>query len=123
MSHENRLLFFLQQTLRLYFLFINVCLLIFETIEDGDNYEEKTGKLTWFAASEIFVTTKMISKEVDPDESININISDINLRLLNLDKTVLKLESDKHDNIIKAESQHSDLIPAIYEGILFIFHQ
>ncbi|KAF7993690.1 hypothetical protein HCN44_010285 [Aphidius gifuensis] len=89
--------------------------------ENGNNYEEKTEKLTWFAVSEIPVTEKNISKEFDPDDSININISDVNLRLLNLDKTVLKLDSDKHDNIIKAESQHSDLIPAIYEGGLKIW--
>lgn len=93
----------------------------FSNEEDSDNHEEETEKLTWFTASEIFVTEKNISKEFDPDDIIIINICEVNLRLLSLDKTVSKLDVVKHNNIIKAESQHSDLLPAIYEGGLKVW--
>ncbi|XP_048510916.1 histidine protein methyltransferase 1 homolog isoform X3 [Athalia rosae] len=46
---------------------------------------------------------------------------DITLKILHADKVVIDLQHDDCKNIIEAESRHSDLVPAKYEGGLKIW--
>lgn len=41
---------------------------------------------------------------------------DYNIKLIRSDKVVKDLTKYNYQNIIEAETQHSDLIPAKYEG-------
>lgn len=72
--------------------------------------------------TEISVTDENIYKEFNEKDTIDISFNDVKMKLLSPDKTVLNLKSDKHGNIIQAESQHSDLLPGIYEGTLSSFN-
>lgn len=43
------------------------------------------------------------------------------IKLVRPDKVFTKLKGDHSSSIMEAESQHSDLIPAVYEGLWGIF--
>ena len=63
------------------------------------------------------MTTEQIKKEYySPDEYIYAEVSGVFLKIIHSDNLVMRLTNKDHKNIIKAESQHSDLLPAVYEG-------
>ncbi|XP_015122438.1 histidine protein methyltransferase 1 homolog [Diachasma alloeum] len=81
----------------------------------------ETAKLDWFPAREIQISGEKISELPGEDDTINTAFCGIHLKLVRSDNVAFNLESDEHENIIKAEMQHSDLLPAIYEGGLKIW--
>ncbi|XP_063974620.1 histidine protein methyltransferase 1 homolog [Diachasmimorpha longicaudata] len=87
--------------------------------QDAGNNE--SAKLDWFPAEEIQISDEEISKFPEADERINATFGDVHLKLIRSDNVAFNLYSDEHENIIKAETQHSDLLPAIYEGGLKIW--
>lgn len=46
---------------------------------------------------------------------------DVRLRLIHTDKVAIDLQHENNENIVEAESQHSDLLPAKYEGGLKVW--
>ncbi|KAH0552021.1 histidine protein methyltransferase 1 homolog [Cotesia glomerata] len=91
----------------------------FNFSEDKNQTEDKKeSKLSWFPAKRIPVTEKTPSSDKD---CLSLQITeDLNLKVINVDNLVVNL-SNKYENIIKAESEHSDLLPAVYEGGLKIW--
>ncbi|XP_008558586.2 histidine protein methyltransferase 1 homolog [Microplitis demolitor] len=81
--------------------------------------DKQQSNLTWFPATKINVTDEQTKIS---DDCLSIDVTeDVNLKVINVDNLVLDLNNDKYENIIKAESQHSDLLPAVYEGGLKIW--
>ncbi|XP_012228662.1 histidine protein methyltransferase 1 homolog isoform X1 [Linepithema humile] len=85
-----------------------------------DNEEEN--KLEWIPAFKFEITPEQIEAKYEFSYYRETNIfSDYNLKLIRSDKVVENLDKQNCQNIIEAESQHSDLIPAKYEGGLKIW--
>ncbi|KAK0175432.1 hypothetical protein PV327_009183 [Microctonus hyperodae] len=90
-----------------------------ESNQDNDDNGDKNSELNWFPAVEINVTEEQIARDYDHEDENEFMINKIcgmNIKLFRLENIVLKLKDNEHENIIKAESQHSDLLPAVYEG-------
>lgn len=78
-----------------------------------------SAQLNWFPAIKINVTDEQIADDLNDEDNVTHSIIDeVNLTLIRSEVVVSKLENEKHENVIKAESQHSDLLPAVYEGIV-----
>ena len=74
-------------------------------------------KLNWLPARKIDIPEKYLKKNCEVIDYINnLKLSDLPLKLVNHEKVVIKLTEENCENIIEAESQHSDLLPAKYEG-------
>ncbi|XP_011300889.1 histidine protein methyltransferase 1 homolog [Fopius arisanus] len=87
--------------------------------EDSPNDEKNSdAEIHWFPAREIQISDEQLSREYD---TTSAGFSGINLKLVRSDNVALNVRNEEHENIIRAESQHSDLIPAIYEGGLKIW--
>ncbi|XP_046833059.1 histidine protein methyltransferase 1 homolog [Vespa crabro] len=94
--------------------------------EKNDVKENNTNKeksvLTWINASRIEVAPFDYNRNYEPDEYLETKIFDeIKFKLIRSDKVLCNLIGNNSVNIIEAESQHSDLIPAKYEGGLKIW--
>ncbi|KAK0166121.1 hypothetical protein PV328_004568 [Microctonus aethiopoides] len=95
-----------------------------ESNQDNDDNGDKNSELNWFPAVEINVTEEQIARDYDhedEDDFMMNKICGMNIKLFRLENIVLKLKDNEHENIIKAESQHSDLLPAVYEGGLKVW--
>ncbi|XP_012264959.2 histidine protein methyltransferase 1 homolog isoform X2 [Athalia rosae] len=89
---------------------------------DAEDTKEETSVLSWFPAERIEVSSEQLSKTFDNDDfEITNMFCDITLKILHADKVVIDLQHDDCKNIIEAESRHSDLVPAKYEGGLKIW--
>lgn len=62
------------------------------------------------------MSTEQIQEEYSPDDYTETQICGIDIRVIRSDNVVVSLTKEDHENIVKAESQHSDLLPAVYEG-------
>ncbi|XP_035718765.1 histidine protein methyltransferase 1 homolog [Vespa mandarinia] len=94
--------------------------------EKNDAKENNTDKeksvLNWINASRIEVAPFDYNRNYEPDEYLETKIFDeIIFKLIRSDKVLCNLIGNNSVNIIEAESQHSDLIPAKYEGGLKIW--
>ncbi|XP_034950987.1 histidine protein methyltransferase 1 homolog isoform X2 [Chelonus insularis] len=89
--------------------------------EARDDKNEENKNLTWLPATEIEITDEQFSKKLSERDYITITFENVELKMIKSESAILNLKAKKHDKIIKAESQHSDLIPAIYEGGLKIW--
>ncbi|KAL2750805.1 histidine protein methyltransferase 1 isoform X1 [Vespula maculifrons] len=89
--------------------------------EENNSNKEKS-VLNWINASRIEVTPSDYDRNYESDEYIETKIFDeIKFKLIRSDKVLCNLIGNNSVNIIEAESQHSDLIPAKYEGGLKIW--
>ncbi|KAF7385396.1 hypothetical protein HZH68_013826 [Vespula germanica] len=89
--------------------------------EENNSNKEKS-VLNWINASRIEVTLSDYDRNYESDEYLETKIFDeIKLKLIRSDKVLCNLIGNNSVNIIEAESQHSDLIPAKYEGGLKIW--
>nr|XP_050863349.1 histidine protein methyltransferase 1 homolog [Vespula vulgaris] len=89
--------------------------------EENNSNKEKS-VLNWINASRIEVTPCDYDRNYESDEYIETKIFDeIKFKLIRSDKVLCNLIGNNSVNIIEAESQHSDLIPAKYEGGLKIW--
>ncbi|XP_011497212.1 PREDICTED: histidine protein methyltransferase 1 homolog [Ceratosolen solmsi marchali] len=83
---------------------------------------KKKSQLNWFSAKNIDLA-KLFEKnyELISQPISNINFPNFPLKLIDSNKVVINLVEKNCRNIIEAESQHSDLLPAKYEGGLKIW--
>lgn len=80
--------------------------------EDNDKKDE----LEWIPASKLEITSEQIGAKYETDYYTETKMfPDYNLKLIRCDKVVKDLTKYNCQNIIEAETQHSDLIPAKYE--------
>lgn len=84
--------------------------------------EKRKSNLEWIPASVVQVTPSRVGKRYEPNEyTENAIHSDCKLKLVKVERALLDLTKDDCPNIIEAESQHSDLVPAKYEGGLKVW--
>lgn len=84
------------------------------TVEEKMETDEK---IKWIAASEVLINSEELCsnyESVEYDEKKYL--PNISLKLVKTDKVVTKLKVENCKTVIEAESQHSDLITAKYEG-------
>lgn len=83
----------------------------------ADEEPENSQSLDWFSAERIEISEKELSRKFEEDDFKDSQLfNDLTLKLIYTDKVVIALQHDNCKNIIEAESQHSDLVPAKYEG-------
>lgn len=86
------------------------------------NEEAKTDELEWIPAFKLEITPEQVGVKYGTDYYTETKVfPDFNLKLIRSDKVVKDLTKHNCQNIIEAERQHSDLIPAKYEGGLKIW--
>ncbi|XP_012059702.1 PREDICTED: histidine protein methyltransferase 1 homolog [Atta cephalotes] len=83
---------------------------------------EQKDKLEWISASKLEITPEQIEAKCEAYYYTETEVlSGCNLKLIRTDKVTQDLTDQNCQNIIEAESKHSDLIPAKYEGGLKIW--
>ncbi|KAK2576002.1 hypothetical protein KPH14_007361 [Odynerus spinipes] len=88
--------------------------------EEGDKCNERS--LNWVDATKIKISSINCDTMYESDEYFESKTLDgIQFKLIRTDKVLCDLIGNNSVNIIEAESQHSDLIPAKYEGGLKIW--
>ncbi|XP_072767645.1 histidine protein methyltransferase 1 homolog isoform X2 [Anoplolepis gracilipes] len=93
-----------------------------KTATGTDEDSDKKDKLEWISASKLEVTAEQIGAKYGADYYTETEVfPDYNLKLIRSDKVIKDLTKHNCQNIIEAETQHSDLIPAKYEGGLKIW--
>lgn len=85
---------------------------------NGKKNKENISDLEWFSAKKIeFDYKHSTKKEFKNTDFFYVNIfQDLSLKIVKPDKVAITLKQGNCENIIQAESQHSDLLPAKYEG-------
>lgn len=79
-------------------------------------------KVEWIPASKIQITAEHIGAKYEADYYTETEVfPGYNMKLIRFDKAMQSLAQQNCRNIIEAESQHSDLVPAKYEGGLKIW--
>ncbi|KAF3428664.1 hypothetical protein E2986_02207 [Frieseomelitta varia] len=82
----------------------------------------KNSTLNWISASKVEVLEMQVEKQYEPvDYAENKIFPGCKLKLIRFEKALHDLQMENCTNIIEAESQNSDLIPAKYEGGLKIW--
>ncbi|KAJ8682822.1 hypothetical protein QAD02_018614 [Eretmocerus hayati] len=93
--------------------------------EEKSNIEEdkeKDDKLEWFSAKRISKPLEDYNvSNITNDQTTNVCYCDVKIKLVDSKTAFNKLAKENCQNIIEAESQHSDLLPAKYEGGLKIW--
>ncbi|XP_076240900.1 histidine protein methyltransferase 1 homolog isoform X2 [Calliopsis andreniformis] len=78
--------------------------------------------INWIPASKVELSLSQIEKQYDHNDYIETLIfPGLKLKLIRSERALHNLEQENCANIIEAESQHSDLVPAKYEGGLKIW--
>ncbi|XP_033323375.2 histidine protein methyltransferase 1 homolog isoform X1 [Megalopta genalis] len=86
-----------------------------------DDIETKES-INWIPASKICITELEITKQFESDDyTESIIFPGCKLKLIRSEKVLQHLKEENCVNIVEAESQHSDLVPAKYEGGLKIW--
>ncbi|XP_076643359.1 histidine protein methyltransferase 1 homolog [Halictus rubicundus] len=95
----------------------------FSKDNDAKESDVQTKKLiNWIPASKVCMTESNITKEFESNDYIeSIVFPGCKLKLIRSEKALQDLKEENCANIIEAESQHSDLVPAKYEGGLKIW--
>ncbi|XP_017886199.1 histidine protein methyltransferase 1 homolog [Ceratina calcarata] len=93
--------------------------------DKGDKTKDldtKKSGIDWIAAAKVEISALEIAKEYEPNDYMeNIIFPGCKLKLLRTETALNDLKKENYASIIEAESQHSDLIPAKYEGGLKIW--
>ncbi|XP_032666016.1 histidine protein methyltransferase 1 homolog isoform X2 [Odontomachus brunneus] len=96
-----------------------------DTVDRDEEAGEKKEKLAWIPASKLQITSEQIEEKYEGDYCTETKVfPGYNLRLIRFDKIMENFIStwkQNQQNIVEAELQHSDLIPAKYEGGLKIW--
>ncbi|XP_011631531.1 histidine protein methyltransferase 1 homolog isoform X2 [Pogonomyrmex barbatus] len=93
-----------------------------EDIADNVEDSEQKKRLEWISASKLEITLEQIEAKYETDYYTDTEVfPGYNLKLIRSDKVTQNLTDQHCQNIIEAESKHSDLIPAKYEGGLKIW--
>lgn len=87
-----------------------------DLVPAGEKKEDSNGLLCWFPASEIQVTSEQTRKKFTSEDYTEFLVCNKNIKILRSENLISDLSCDDHENILKAVSQHSDLLPAVYEG-------
>ncbi|XP_014228443.1 histidine protein methyltransferase 1 homolog [Trichogramma pretiosum] len=92
-------------------------------VTDEEKSEKKDDELQWFPAKEVRIPTHLLEKGVEKELvfSNNTNIENCPLKLVDSNAVIDKLTEENSEIIVEAESKHSDLLPAKYEGGLKIW--
>lgn len=78
---------------------------------------EQKHRLEWISATRFEITREEIEAKYEADYYTETEaFPDCNLKLIRSDKVTRDLTEQNCQNIVEAESRHSDLIPAKYEG-------
>ncbi|XP_012528157.1 histidine protein methyltransferase 1 homolog isoform X2 [Monomorium pharaonis] len=89
-----------------------------DTVEDS----EQKDRLEWISAFKLEITTEQIGAKYETDYYTETKVfPGYNLKLIRSDKITQNLTDQNCKIIVEAESKHSDLIPAKYEGGLKIW--
>ncbi|XP_011344983.1 histidine protein methyltransferase 1 homolog isoform X2 [Ooceraea biroi] len=89
---------------------------------DVDRDGEKKETLDWNLASKFQVTAEQLRTKYETDYYTETTaFPSFRLKLIRSDKVLEDLTKQNCQNIIEAESQHSDLVPAKYEGGLKVW--
>lgn len=87
--------------------------------DDEEKRKCKEDQLNWLPAKKIDIPTKFLKKNSEKIEfSLNHKVPGFEFKLVDSEIVVIKLKEENCENIIEAESQHSDLLPSKYEGKL-----
>ncbi|CAD1474524.1 unnamed protein product, partial [Heterotrigona itama] len=87
-----------------------------------ESKDMKNSTINWISASKVEVLEIQVEKQYEPvDYAENLIFPGCKLKLIRSERALHDLQMDNCANIIEAESQHSDLIPAKYEGGLKIW--
>ena len=77
----------------------------------------KNSTINWISASKVEVLEMQVEKQYEPvDYAENLIFPGHKLKLIRSERALHDLQMENYVNIVEAESQHSDLIPAKYEG-------
>lgn len=85
--------------------------------------DTKKSTLNWIPASEVEVSESelQIEERYKPNDYREcLFFPDCKLKLIQPERALRDLQKYNYTNILEAESQHSDLIPAKYEGRLYL---
>ncbi|XP_076180856.1 histidine protein methyltransferase 1 homolog isoform X2 [Ptiloglossa arizonensis] len=88
---------------------------------EENNISKEKLTINWIPASKVEVLKSQIEKQYEPNDYAESIFSGYKLKLIRSERALHKLKQENCTNIIEAESQHSDLIPAKYEGGLKIW--
>lgn len=73
--------------------------------------------MEWISATKLEITPEQIEAKYEADYYTETEVfPGCNLKLIRSDKVTQDLTNQNCQNIVEAESKHSDLIPAKYEG-------
>lgn len=76
----------------------------------------------WRKCEEVVYEENMLSKGALTSDEVNtILLSDLILKYLKHEVVMELIHKSQNSSILKAEQQHSDLLPAIYEGNIMIY--
>ncbi|KAK9298128.1 hypothetical protein QLX08_008447 [Tetragonisca angustula] len=90
--------------------------------DEEEDKDMKNSTINWISASKVEVLEMQIEKQYEPvDYAENLIFPGYKLKLIRSEKALHDLRMENCANIVEAESQHSDLIPAKYEGGLKIW--
>ncbi|XP_043506735.1 histidine protein methyltransferase 1 homolog isoform X2 [Frieseomelitta varia] len=90
--------------------------------DEEEDKDIKNSTLNWISASKVEVLEMQVEKQYEPvDYAENKIFPGCKLKLIRFEKALHDLQMENCTNIIEAESQNSDLIPAKYEGGLKIW--
>lgn len=82
-----------------------------------ENKDMKNSTINWISASKVEVLEMQVEKQYEPvDYAENLIFPSCKLKLIRFEKALHDLRMENCANIVEAETQHSDLIPAKYEG-------
>lgn len=90
--------------------------------DEEKNDDTKKSTINWIPASKVEISELQIEKYYESNDYTEYLIfPDCKLKLIKSEKALYDLQKENCSNIMEAEIQHSDLIPAKYEGGLKIW--
>lgn len=93
----------------------NKCLSFLENKEE--DVCKKQNQLEWFPARKVEIPQELLGENYKIVEVAETSVTpDITLKIVCSEKVYVELVEAKCKNIVEAESEHSDLLPAKYEG-------
>ncbi|KAK1120953.1 hypothetical protein K0M31_010737 [Melipona bicolor] len=95
---------------------------VFPGDKEDEDKDMNNSTLNWISASNVEVLEMQVEKQYEPvDYRENLIFPGYKLKLIRFEKALHDLRIQNCTSILEAESQHSDLIPAKYEGGLKIW--
>ncbi|XP_017752231.1 PREDICTED: histidine protein methyltransferase 1 homolog [Eufriesea mexicana] len=90
--------------------------------DEEEIVDTKKSTINWISASKVEISELQLEEQYEPNDYVECLVfPDCKLKLIKSEKALQDLQKQNCTNIIEAELQHSDLIPAKYEGGLKIW--